>query len=880
MAADWITSPSARRVLAHWADQRPAWLWSADGEALLWRNPAARLFNARIKKGEVRPVDNATPIRGQVARILRLGVPGRASLSRVQFLSGRRPLSATCTCTPLKLENGDAALLIVGVDPIAPDLAAPLEPSDSLAEALLPAGTRHVLVDAKGEILAGAQDLESFVHEAKDLPDGAHTEITRQGARHVLDRLRAGPAGESLLLVREIEAPADSAIAEARHEEGLDILSSSGEEPEPVSVPEEPEPEPDVSPDIDTLASLFDRLAEADDLYAPIADSDVEPTPDEPAAPDQQNEDDIAAIIAFAEDLEELHETGVSAPASDTPSEDATPPDAGETPLFRVVGRRFHPLAATPPAEMPADLERVSRYNFDELSRILNDRVAGEETEPPLLPPEALYAVAPPPPTPPSGEGALINLAGETFILNRLPLGIMVFRDQQVLFANRALIDMTGHESIEKLRQDGIEAIFPADGQPRDSAEAVTHLTRRDGTLLPVTARLQSISWQGKPALMLSAGMAERRQSHEAAVKTFAELAAQAQGEGFVATDRAGIVTHLADTARSALGDRIEDGVGGSISGLLAPEEGPALQAFLELPARFAETRRPYCVLKSVRPGVEITLFPEGQAGIVAGYFGFVRRKPGRPAPIAMRGEDEIEPSMLARVSRGIRRPLNTIIGFSDLIRSSTIGTGDADRSMEYARDIRVAGHEIAALVEELDDYARLKDGRYTVRPSDVDLTGLLESCVVRVRGQANAARVLVRSAISERLPHIRVDRASLGQAVLNLLASAIDQTPPGGSVIISAQFEDDGSIGVHVRDSGSAGVDLGERFVVFRDGIGRDGEALAPVRSSVGLALTRSLLAVNTCSLSVDPSAGVGTIFSLMIPPELVVMGAEAPQG
>ena len=55
-----------------------------------------------------------------------------------------------------------------------------------------------------------------------------------------------------------------------------------------------------------------------------------------------------------------------------------------------------------------------------------------------------------------------------------------------------------------------------------------------------------------------------------------------------------------------------------------------------------------------------------------------------------------------------------------------------------------------------------------------------------------------------------------------------------------------------------------------------KDGAELMPVRSSVGLALTRSLLAVNACSLSVDPVAGTGTLFSLLIPAELV-MRAEA---
>ena len=43
------------------------------------------------------------------------------------------------------------------------------------------------------------------------------------------------------------------------------------------------------------------------------------------------------------------------------------------------------------------------------------------------------------------------------------------------------------------------------------------------------------------------------------------------------------------------------------------------------------------------------------------------------------------------------------------------------------------------------------------------------------------------------------------------------------------------------------------------------------PVRSTVGLALTRSLLAVNQCALSIDPAGGTGTLFSLVIPASLV---------
>jgi signal transduction histidine kinase len=303
---------------------------------------------------------------------------------------------------------------------------------------------------------------------------------------------------------------------------------------------------------------------------------------------------------------------------------------------------------------------------------------------------------------------------------------------------------------------------------------------------------------------------------------------------------------------------------------LVAPDAVPGLKQFLERPAKFAETSRPMLVTQGAKPGTEVMIFAQGQAGIVSGYFVLVRSKKSASAALPA-PEAEVEPSLLGRVSRGLRRPLNTIVGFADLIRSSAFGPIHNPRYLEYARDIKAAGMEITALVDELDDFVRLRDGRYLPRLTDVDLVSLLNASIVRVRGQASKSRVLLRSAISERLPRVKIDRAALGQAVLNLLASAIDQTPVGGSVIFSAQQGDDGSIAIHVRDSGPPNTDPAERFVVFRDEVDRDGTVLSSVRSTVGLALTRSLLEVNQCALSIDPAGGTGTLFSLVIPASLV---------
>lgn len=803
MDADWITSPSARRVQQHAGDSRPAWLWSQDGQLLLWHNDAAPLFLAKLKKHGLKRAAPAVPIKGQIARNIRLGSLGRTSLARIQFTAGQKPASATCATTPLPWQEGQTALLIVGVDPIAAEI---LDAARKEAEAAEP-----VLVGPGSALETDAwEDAETA-----PAPDG-------EALPPAVDMATTG--AEQTAYAQELEnwraAESDSAQEAAATDAG------------------------GVAPSVSRLSQLVERLAADDALFTPLTAADDEP----PRASTDARDDPQTDAEADLPDLVALDGVPTDAPPSPASGDG---PDGTAEPIGEA-------LAELPPGSADTEsVERVSRYNFDELARILSDRVG--ETGPARAPEKASE-------TPRSG--ALVNLGGETLVLNRLPLGILVFRDQQILFANRAITEMVGYDSVENLRAAGLSAVFPAIGPEGEEAGPVNHLVQRDGTLVPVTARLQSMSWQGRPALMLSASTTEVRTGHEAAVVAFAQAFADIGGDGFLQATRAGVISAITPRSASLLG--IEGAAEGmALSTLVAGSDVAALREFLERPARFAETERPSLTLRAISGKAEIALFAQGQAGVISGYFGVVRGQDRVPARLT--APADVDPALLARISRGVRRPLNTIIGFADLIRSEAFGALQNERYESYAQDITTAGQEIAALVDELEDYARLRDGRYLPQRASIDLTELLESCVRRIRAQASGARVIVRNAISQSLPRVTADRASLAQAVLNLLASAIDQTPTGGGVVISAQREDDGGVAIHVRDSSNNAVDMAERFVVFRDGPGRDGRALVPVRSSIGLALTRSLLAVNAFSLSVDPAGEQGMLFTLVIPADLV---------
>lgn len=970
MTALWLNSRSERLVAAYLADDRPAWLWAAEGEKRLWCNHAALVYEIVHRR---QPDDTLIPVPRQIPRAVRLGAPLCASRSHLQFTLGRKPVSETCVCTPLLLAGEAPALLVV--------MSKPMSDADLMAiehdvASVLPFanGTSHyVLTGSDGQVLFSAGE-GAARFAASQSPDA---------------ELSAGAAASRLLLFSEaqdepvaaVAAPAEVAAdfgapadAVSDNEDAIvseDMSPSSGSEaPGPewpqdvgergtaptaanaapdgeVALEDEADAVVDVQAETDTagdkdeaetentgLVDLFDRLASRKVLYEPLGDQDDGSfaAPDLPVAPAQAaargDMPDVAGgeaqlfsapeaetasgkdatslrlwrvlgrnFLARSERLDEAAAltsgAGLSEVAAETVPDTGTPrepvtietieapvaelvaPDepvdlAEETGLSEpaAIGatgaaEEAGAVAQEEPAAVPSTdkeiIERTSRYNFDELSRILTDRVSGEGDTARQTPDhtEALPA------------GSLVNLGDETLILNRLPLGLLVFRDQEILFSNRALADLLGYLDGSSLRRAGLAGVFPPDGD-QSSAGPVTRLMGADGRLLNVSARLQTISWQGRPALLLSASRHKEPLNAEDLARSFAEIMANALDCGYFETSRAGILTAVSERAATLVDRKPDSLVGRPIHGLIALNQGARLRSFLEQPARFAGVQRPMMQFVGAEPNTEVIVFAEGMAGIVTGYFGLLHATGTASAEEApSRG---IDPNFLIRLSRAIRQPVNAIVGFADMIRTQAFGPVGNERYIDYAKFIGSGGQDIASVVDELENYARLADGEYAITTARIDLVALLEHCVARVRAYANGSRVLVRSAISASLPGISADRETLTQAVLNILASAIAHTPSGGQVVLSAQKRTDGSVEVHVRDGSPVDtIDMDEGFVVFRDGHSVEGEALSPVPSAIGLALTRSLLSVNACSLAVEAGPGNGTLLSLVIPAELV---------
>lgn len=172
----------------------------------------------------------------------------------------------------------------------------------------------------------------------------------------------------------------------------------------------------------------------------------------------------------------------------------------------------------------------------------------------------------------------------------------------------------------------------------------------------------------------------------------------------------------------------------------------------------------------------------------------------------------------------------------------------------------------LARLIRTLLDIARLEEGRLPVKREPVSLRALAAAACGEQQPAFRAKGVTLEVAIPADLPPVLGDEELLGRTLDNLLRNALQFTPPGERVTVSARAEAEG-VTLTVRDTGE-GIPADFREKIF------DKFAQVEVRAhgrrrGTGLGLTFCRLAVEAHDgrIWVESEEGRGSCFSVSLP-------------
>ncbi|HJR26919.1 MAG TPA: HAMP domain-containing sensor histidine kinase, partial [Acidimicrobiales bacterium] len=223
--------------------------------------------------------------------------------------------------------------------------------------------------------------------------------------------------------------------------------------------------------------------------------------------------------------------------------------------------------------------------------------------------------------------------------------------------------------------------------------------------------------------------------------------------------------------------------------------------------------------------------------------------------------QDAARTVFLAKMSHEFRTPLNSIVGFSDVLREELDGPLE-DIQRELVADIGEAGRDLLALVDDLLDVRRVEEGEVLLRLAEVDLCDTARTVERLLVERAAELGVGIRVHCPSSPLSVRADPLRVRQILWNLVGNAIKYSPAGAEVDI-AVADLGRSVQVVVTDRGP-GIEPGEAERIF--GLYQQGAMAAP-GSGIGLALCRRLSEAHGGSLVAAPGPDGGSRFTLELP-------------
>ncbi len=229
-----------------------------------------------------------------------------------------------------------------------------------------------------------------------------------------------------------------------------------------------------------------------------------------------------------------------------------------------------------------------------------------------------------------------------------------------------------------------------------------------------------------------------------------------------------------------------------------------------------------------------------------------------------LRRLERVRQDFVANVSHEFKTPLTAIQGFAETLLAGALD--DPNNNRRFLEIIRDHATRLARLTDDLLKLARIEAGKLELEFSAVGITELIESCAETTLLKASRKQIVVEIENPPDLPALWGDASLLHEVLQNLLDNAIQYTPEGGQIRVSATAAAREGV-ISVTDTG-IGIPLAaqerifERF--YRVDAARSREAGG---TGLGLSIAKHIAEAHGGRLWVESAVGRGSTFSFSIP-------------
>ena len=229
-----------------------------------------------------------------------------------------------------------------------------------------------------------------------------------------------------------------------------------------------------------------------------------------------------------------------------------------------------------------------------------------------------------------------------------------------------------------------------------------------------------------------------------------------------------------------------------------------------------------------------------------------------------LRKLERIRRDFVANVSHEFKTPLTAIQGFAETLLAGAMD--DPQNRIRFLQIILEHSRRLARLTDDLLELSKMDADRLDLELHRLSVSQFVQSCMETTQRSAQEKNLYVSVDLQGSLPDIAADRRRLAEVLQNLLDNAIQYTPSGGKIKVSA-VSDGEEVTFTVSDTGIGipKVDqprIFERF--YRVDVARSREVGG---TGLGLSIAKHLVEAHGGRIWVDSEVGQGSHFHFTVP-------------
>lgn len=225
---------------------------------------------------------------------------------------------------------------------------------------------------------------------------------------------------------------------------------------------------------------------------------------------------------------------------------------------------------------------------------------------------------------------------------------------------------------------------------------------------------------------------------------------------------------------------------------------------------------------------------------------------------------DKVKTKFLSNVSHELRSPLNSIIGFSDILVSEIYGKLD-EKQLEYIKDIQVAGIHLLGMVNEILDISKIESHTINLNKTKFNLFLCVNEVLNILKPLYSEKNINIQNLIDENI-EVFADYQKLQQIFFNLLSNAIKFTREEGEIKVFAKLSTK-NIMISVADNGIGIAKENHKRIFKKFEQIASNEGGSTNSTGLGLTITKELVKLHGGTITLESELNEGAEFKIKLP-------------